>query len=136
VNNLRTYTRLRPQRIDPRRDEGRVQHGRMKERTVDPSPEQERYHDSLRFFPDGKRRPCQCGCGRIGEAIHHLLARVPGKGGRRDHWFVVLLSHSCHNLGRDSVHGCGSEAKFKEVHGVDLPAIAVANLNAWEAERG
>jgi hypothetical protein len=88
----------------------------------------------LRFFDDGKRRPCQCGCGRIGEAIHHLLARVPGKGGRRDHWFVVLLSHSCHNLGRDSIHMLGSEAKFKEVHGVDLPAIAVANLNAWEAE--
>jgi hypothetical protein len=136
VNNLRTYTRLRPQRIDPRRDEGRVQHGRMKERTVDPSPEQERYHDSLRFFPDGKRRPCQCGCGRIGEAIHHLLEQIAGKTRKRDHWFVVLLANLCHNLGRDSIHMLGSEAKFKEVHGVDLPAIAVANLNAWEAERG
>lgn len=129
--SLRTYTPLRKQRAEPRRNEGRVQHERIKPRTVDPTPEQERYHDSLRFFENGRNRPCQCGCGRIGEAIHHLLARVPGKGPRRDHWFVVLLSHYCHNLGSMSVHMLGSEEEFKRVHGVDLPAIAVANLERW-----
>lgn len=132
MTGLRTYTPLRKERRTPRRDEGRVQHERIKPRTVDPTPEQERYHASLRYFPDGKARPCQCGCGRIGEAIHHLLARVPGKGGRRDHWFVVLLAHFCHNLGRDSVHMLGSEAEFQRVHGVDLPAIAIANLRGWQ----
>lgn len=132
---LRTHTPLRKERREPRRDEGRVTHERIKPRTVDPSPEQELFHDSLRYFPDGKARPCQCGCGRVGEAIHHLLGRVPGKGGRRDHWFVVNLSNFCHNLGRDSVHGLGSEAAFQKVHGVDLGAVASANLKAWEALR-
>lgn len=130
--SLRSYTRLRPERREPRRDDGRVQHERIKPRTVDPTPDQLRYWDSLRFFPNGKARPCQCGCGRVGEAIHHLLSRVPGKGGRRDHWFVVLLSHFCHNGGRDSVHMLGSEAKFREAHGVDLAEIAVANLKGWQ----
>jgi hypothetical protein len=133
---LRSYTPLRPERREPRRDEQRVQQERIKPRGVDPSPEQERYHQSLKYFPDGKRRPCQCGCGRIGDDNHHILQQVPGKTRKRDHWFVVLLARFCHTLGRDSIHMLGSEAKFKEVHGVDLPAIAVANLNAWEAERG
>lgn len=128
---MRQRTRLRPERREPRRDEGRVQQERMKPRTVDPTPEQERYHASLRYFPDGRNRPCQCGCPRVGEAIHHLLARAPGKGGRRDHWFVVLLANFCHNLGCDSVHMLGSEAAFEEVHGVDLVKVAVANLKAW-----
>lgn len=134
--SLRTHTRLRPERREPRRDEGRVQHERMKPVRGEKTPEQEAYHESLRRFPNGRNRPCQCGCGRVGEAVHHILARVPGKGPKRDHWFVVLLSHVCHNLGRDSVHMLGSEAEFQEVHGVDLPAIAVANLKAWEEAGG
>lgn len=112
-----------------------MQHGRIKPLPGEMTPEQERYHESLRRFPDGKNRPCQCGCGRVGEAIHHLLARAPGKGPRRDHWFVVLLSHACHNLGRDSVHMLGSEAEFKRVHGVDLKEVAIENLRAWEEAR-
>lgn len=128
---LRTYTPLRKERLEPRRDEGRVQHERIKPRGVDPSPEQEAYHASLRYFPGGRNRPCQCGCGRVGEAIHHLLARAPGKGRKRDHWFVVLLAHACHNQGRDSVHMLGSEAAFEEAHGVDLVAIAVSNLLSY-----
>lgn len=130
---LHQHNPLRPERLEPRRNEGRVRHERMKPLTTEPTPEQERYHASLRHFPDGQNRPCQCGCGRVGEAIHHLLARVPGKGARRDHWFVVLLSHRCHNLGRESVHMLGSEAAFGKVHGVDLAAIAVQNLHGWRA---
>jgi hypothetical protein len=131
VTGLRTYTRLRPERREERRDEGRVQQERMKPRPGEITPEQGRYHESLRRFPDGRNRPCQCGCGRIGEDLHHLLARAPGKGPRRDHWFVVLLAKFCHNLGRDSVHMLGSEAAFKKVHGVDLVKVAVDNLKGW-----
>lgn len=127
-------TRLNPKRASPRRNEGRIQHERIKPRAGDPpTADQHRYHDSLRYFPNGRSRPCQCGCGKLGEAIHHLLARAPGKGGRRDHWYVVLLTHGCHNLREDSVHGLGSEAKFEDVHGVDLVAVAVANLERWKA---
>ena len=133
---LRTYTPLRPERATPRRDEGRVQHGRMKPLPGEMTPEQEAYHDSLRYDEDDRRRPCQCGCGRQGDDIHHILASVPGKGPRRDHWFVVLLARACHTTGRHSIHGLGSEAKFKRVHGVDLPTIAVANLRAWERANG
>lgn len=130
---LRQYVPLCPERVEPRRVEGRVRHDRIKPRLGDPTPEQDRYHASLRHLPDGQNRPCQCGCGRVGEALHHLLARVPGKGPRRDHWFVVLLSHRCHTFGRDSVHMLGSEAAFEKMHGVDLAAIAVENLRAWRA---
>jgi hypothetical protein len=128
---LRTYTPLRPERREPRRDEGRVTHERIKPRRGEISDEQQRYHDSLRYFQGGRRRPCQCGCRRTGEDVHHILARVPGKGPKRDHWFVVLLSSFCHTMGRDSIHMLGSEAKFKEVHGVDLAQVAVDNLNGW-----
>ena len=124
---------LKPKRDRPRRNEGRVTHGRMKEKGTDPTPEQQRFHASLRFYPDGRNRPCQCGCGKMGKAIHHLLARAPGKGRRRDHWFVTLLSHGCHNGRSDSVHGLGSEALFQRTHGVDLVAVAVDNLARWNA---
>lgn len=126
--------RLKPKRDTQRRAEGRITHGRIKPRAGDPpTAEQQHYHDSLRYFPDGRSRPCQCGCGKVGEAIHHLLARAPGKGGRRDHGYVCFLAHGCHNMRADSIHGLGSEAAFERVHGVDLVAVAVANLERWKA---
>jgi hypothetical protein len=125
-------TPLNPKRATPRRNEGRISHGRMKPRASEgPTEDQLRFWESLRFYPDGRNRPCQCGCGKVGEAIHHLLARAPGKGKRRDHNFVVILAHACHNGRSDSVHGLGSEAAFERVHGVDLVAVAVENLARW-----
>lgn len=133
--SLRTYTPLRPQRATPRRDEGRVQHERIKPKLTEATPEQERYRTWLKYDENGRNRPCQCGCGRQGDDPHHILESLPGKIRKRDHWFVVLLARFCHTYGRDSIHGLGSEAEFKRVHGVDLSAIAVANLKAWGASQ-
>lgn len=123
--NIPQRTPLKAKRETPRRNEGRIQHGRIKPRTVNPSAEQERFFDSL---------PNECqGCGGVGQVIHHILADVPGKVTRRDHWFVVKLCAGCHNMRTDSVHGLGSEAKFEEVHGVDLVNKALLNLGWWSA---
>jgi len=114
---------LRAKRPTPRRNEGRVTHERMKpKRGAPPTAEQERYHDWLR-----KRvLKCECGCGRPGECIHHILP-----SSSRNHWRVVRLSHACHNGEKWSVHGLGSEAKFKERHSVDLVAISAARLKEY-----
>jgi hypothetical protein len=117
-------TPIKAKRDTPRRSEGRVQHKRIKPRTVDPTPEQERFWDSLPYW-------CQVpGC--FGEAVnHHLMSTAPGKQGRRDHWFIARLCPDHHNMSDCSVHGLGSEAAFKRETGVDLVAIAVANRKIW-----
>ena len=120
-------TPLRQKRLTPRRDEGRVTHGRIKEREERPTLEQRRFWDSLPSI-------CQA-CGALGAIIHHLMAPAPGKVRRRDHWFIVRLCPSDHNMGDDSVHLLGSEAKFLAVRGVDLVAIAVANLEQWRSQK-
>jgi hypothetical protein len=117
---------LKAKRDRPRRNEGRIAHGRMKPRTVDPTPEQQRYHDWLR----AKGR-CQAGCAAAALVIHHLLASAPGKVSRRDHWFVVLICPRHHNMGTKSVHSLGSEAAFAREWGVDLVAVAVRNLEEY-----
>lgn len=72
-------------------------------------------------------------CGRVGTVVHHILANAPGKAGRRDHFLVVKLDPGCHNMGTNSVHLLGSEARFREVTGVDLVAISVANRDDYLA---
>lgn len=72
-------------------------------------------------------------CGRLGTVVHHILANAPGKAGRRDHFLVVKVCPGCHNIGTDSVHLLGSEARFREVTGTDLVAIAVANRDDYLA---
>lgn len=120
---------LNPKRTTPRRNEGRVKHSRMRPKaSADPTAEQKRYHDWLRHGPVTR---CECGCGRDGECLHHLLSTAPGKQGRRDHWFVVRLAHHCHNGASDSVHGLGSEALFRDRHGVDLVAVACQRLKEY-----
>jgi hypothetical protein len=42
-----------------------------------------------------------------------------GKIRRRDHRYTAPLCQE-HHQGKMGVHGLGSEAKFKEVYGVDL----------------
>lgn len=124
------YTRLPAKRSKPRRKAPeRVTRERTRPRAGQgPTPEQRAFHDSLRGLP------CQCGCGRPGEAVHHLLSGAPGKVGRRDHDFVVILAHHCHNGGTKSVHGLGSEAAFKREHGADLVTVAVENLRHWRVK--
>ena len=64
--------------------------------------------------------------------LHHIM-KCPGKTKRRDHRFVVGLVPELHNMGPLSVHSLGSEARFLEVHGYDLAAIAVRE---WENSSG
>lgn len=121
-------TPLRAKRPTPRRAEGRVQQERIKPKAgADPTPEQEAYHDWLRKTV----KRCECGCGKPPQCTHHILARVPGKGPKRDHWYVARLTHGCHNGREDSIHLLGSEAKFLERHGVDLVAVSVARLEEY-----
>lgn len=123
---------LRKKRPTPRRNEGRVQHERMRPKaSAPPTPEQIEYSEWLR---DSIGRCEACGV-RHNLVIHHLLSKVAGKKGRRDHWFLVLLCPHCHNMGSQSVHLLGSEGKFKKVHGVDLPAVSVARLAQWVKEK-
>lgn len=119
---------LRPKRLTPRRSEGRIKHDRMRPKASrPPTAEQQRYHLWLR-----QRAKCEAG-GTGDLVLHHILAFTPGKQGRRDHWFVVLISADLHNISEKSVHGLGSEAKFLREHGVDLVAIARLRLAQWRA---
>ena len=119
---------LRAKREKPRRNEGRVQHQRMKPKTVEPTAEQKRYHAWLR---QGAR--CEV-CNDPTQVLHHLLSVAPGKVGRRDHWFMVNLCPEHHNCGTKSVHLLGSEAAFYVEHGIDLVQVAVANLQEYRNE--
>lgn len=67
------------------------------------------------------------------EVVLHHIMKCPGKTKRRDHRFVVGLVPELHNMGPASVHELGSEARFLEVHGIDLAAIAVRE---WENSCG
>lgn len=119
---------LRSKRLAPRRNEGRVQHKRMKKPVASPpSPEQEAYWQSL---------PASCVvCRGVDAIIHHILSPLPEKIGRRDHWFVVRLCPQCHNMGTQSVHLLGSERAFQRVHGIDLTRVAQNNLALWRASQ-
>jgi hypothetical protein len=121
-------TPLRAKRLKPRRNEGRVQHKRMKSPVAtSPSAEQVAYWQSL---------PASCVvCRGVDAIIHHLLSPLPEKTSRRDHWYVVRLCPQCHNMGTQSVHLLGSESAFKRVHGVDLVAIAQRNLALWRGSQ-
>jgi len=107
---------LAKKRLLPRRDEGRVQHGRVK-RKLAPTDEERRHLDRVAAMPcivTGKR-PIH---------VHHVM-HMPGKCQRRDHRFVVPLSPDLHNMGDQSVHALGGEDAFYQVHGVDLRIEAV-----------
>lgn len=94
-------------------------------RGVKPNADERAYWDTL-------GDACMA-CGRSGTVVHHILAHAPGKGSRRDHMLVVKLDPGCHNMGTNSVHLLGSEARFRDVTGVDLVAIAVANRDDYLA---
>lgn len=63
--------------------------------------------------------------------VHHII-HINGQRITKDHWLVVKLCHDCHQTGKVSVHGLGGEAKFLEVTGWDLVAIAVLNRHNFE----
>ena len=112
---------LNAKRVTPRRNEGRVAHVRIKPKAkAAPTAKEKRHMDRI----------ASLGCLKCGKpaSLHHLM-KAPGKVRRRDHRFVVPLCRD-HHQGDEGVHGLGSEAAFKERHGIDLIAWGVA---AWEA---
>jgi len=114
---------LPKKRAMPRRNGGRVQHGRIKANGRFPDKHVKEYWNSL------ERRCVVCGAGDT--VIHHILARLPQKMRQRDHRYVAVLCASHHNMGDTSVHLLGSEAAFQEATGVDLVAIAIENWSNW-----
>lgn len=109
---LKRKTPLRSKRAKPRRDEGRVQHKRMRGSGSRPPTAEERRHMDL------VASLCCLISGR--PAVLHHLMHAPGKERRRDHRFVVPLAPEFHNGGDGSVHALGSEKAFEEMWGVDL----------------
>jgi hypothetical protein len=112
---------LKAKRDTPRRNEGRVQHGRVKGRATDKTAEEARYLGLV----------ASLGCLICGGPanVHHLM-HCPDKVKRRDHRRVAPLCRD-HHQGDYGVHGkhCGSERAFLGVWGVDLVRWATA---AWE----
>lgn len=121
---LMRRTPLPKKRAAPRRNEGRVSHGRVKAKGRFPDANVHRYWETL------ERRCVVCGAGDT--VIHHILARLPEKVRQRDHRFVAVLCPTHHNMGDTSVHMLGSEAAFQKATGVDLVDIARENWNRYD----
>lgn len=118
-------TPIAKKRAKPRRNEGRVQHGRVKARGRFATDHVKRYWETL-------GRKCVA-CGRSDETvIHHILAPMAEKLRKRDHRFVVILCPGCHNGNDTSVHLLGSEALFLERTGICLVAIARNNWSRYD----
>lgn len=114
---------LPARRATPRRKAPeRVAHNRSKPKAgAAPTAAERRHMDRVAAMPclvTGQR-----------EVVLHHVMKCPGKRMRRDHRFVVPLTPEMHNMGDQSVHMLGSEARFLEVHGIDLAAWAV---RLWE----
>lgn len=59
------------------------------------------------------------------ESVVHHIMHMKGKRAGRDHRYIVPLTPELHNMGNTSVHLLGSEAKFQQIHDVDLIAEAI-----------
>lgn len=123
-------TPLRRKRTEPRRNEGRVQHVRIKPTASSQPTAAERRH--LSRVADG---PC-LSCGTRQNIVLHHIMKCAGKSKRRDHRFVARLCATCHNMGNKSVHLLGSEAAFLRETGIDLAKWAVEQWEISCAEQG
>lgn len=114
---------LKAKRETPRRNEGRVQHGRIKPQG----------YTALEEFHVARLRTLKCLLAHCSnKAIAHHIMKVPlgyTKRKRRDHRFAVHVCDNHHNLQKDSIHLLGSEEKFNKYYGVDLFQIALAEWN-------
>lgn len=111
-------TPLKAKRETPRRNEGRVQHARVKPKATGKTGEEARHLE----------RVASLGCLICGAPanVHHVM-HAPGKEKRRDHRFVVPLCRE-HHQGNTGVHGVGSERAFQALWGVDL---VLWSMEAW-----
>lgn len=111
---------LNPRRATPRRNEGRVQHERIKPKAkAEPTAEEHRHIE----------RVAALGClvCRRPANVHHVM-KAPGKVRRRDHRFIAPLCAD-HHQGNEGVHGLGSEKAFLARWGIDLMTWC---LWAWD----
>lgn len=109
---------LKAKRDKPRRNEGRVQHKRIKPKATGKTAEEARFIELVAGL----------GCLICGKpaSVHHIM-HAPGKAKRRDHRFIAPLCRD-HHQGDEGVHGLGSEAAFRALWGVDIVGWAMA---AW-----
>lgn len=127
-------TPLKAKRDTPRRNEGRIQHRRIKPKGKAPADQQEAFHIArLRALP------CIVpGC--TGSSVFHHIMHMAGKIRRRDHRFGANLCPDHHNMENDSVHLLGGEEAFKLHHHIDLVHYATEQWNIsqqlWEKKNG
>jgi hypothetical protein len=115
---------LPAKRATPRRNEGRVQHGRIKRKATDMNSLEEAHVEGIR------KMPCVVS-GKSPVVAHHLM-KAPGKRCRRDHRWVVPLIPDLHNMGDKSVHALGSEAEFEREHGLAPGFLIAWAKREWE----
>lgn len=114
-------TPLKRKRDKPRRNEGRVTHGRIKEKRTKRTAREAEHHAQV----------ARVGClvCRAPAEIHHVMDTGLGKERRRDHRYVVPLCPE-HHRGPRGVHGLGRERQFKdEYDGLDLLKWSI---EAWD----
>ena len=106
---------LKARRETPRRNEGRVRHGRIKAKAAaPPSTEEKRHLERVAAMP------CLV-CGQAA-TVHHVTASIHGGRISRSHQRVVPLCPRHHQIQhgpQESVEALG-HGRFREVHGIDL----------------
>lgn len=128
-------TPLRAKRLKPRRNEGRVQHNRMKPKAGAPATSEERQH-----IKRVASMPCLV-CGRRPVQVHHVSATVHGGRITRSHKRITPLCFKHHKIegGKHSVEAL-SHAGFYREHGIDLlfeaDKLWKASLEARTDEKG
>lgn len=113
-------TPLKKKRDRPRRNEGRVQHGRMKPKAGAPPTEEEARH-----IARVRSLPCLVPDCRSPATAHHVSSTIHGGRIARSHRRVCPLcrAHHQHDYGRESVERL-SHRGFYERFGIDLLAEA------------
>lgn len=117
---------IKPKRDKPRRDEGRIQHERMK-----PKAKRAATADEKRHLARVAAMPCLIpGCNNPAN-VHHVVSDGM-KRLTRTHRRVVPLCEPHHQSGPAAVHRIG-HARFTETFGLDLLQIADG---MWEVSNG
>jgi hypothetical protein len=111
---------IKAKREGPRRNEGRIQHKRIKRKAVSKTTEEAKHIAAV----------AEVGCLVCGAAaqVHHIM-HCARKERRRDHRFVAPLCAE-HHTGFKGVHGLGGEEAFAALYRIDLVGWAV---RAWDA---
>lgn len=136
---LKAKTRLKAKRSKPRRNEGRIEHERIRgERNPDPTPEQREFWRWLREEKGCIITGARGEGGGFGKhcTIHHITSDGH-KRIDRDHWRVIPLRADLHQTvwdNRNSIEAM-NHAEFAKRHRLDLMALPIQLRKEWEAHR-